>query len=155
MPSFADRRRATITLAFVLTACLLGDDYEPRYLEANHEYPVPSGEVRMEDWSLALAKARCSFLERCNHYNLLGRFYRNEPCLDYFRAFYEDTLDVSALVEAGHIIWDAAEFGRCVHDMARSNCEEYWHPRACYEGHGTLAKGAECGADAECGTDLF
>jgi hypothetical protein len=151
MPVYAERR---FVIGLTLAAACACSERAP-YAQPNELFPVPQGEVRVADWSLALAKAMCSFKERCNDPELTADSYRAESCIEYFRARYEDSIDVAGLVAEGRIAWDPVVYGRCVTREARAGCKDEAPRKPCYAAHGKLEGGDPCLLDAECGPELF
>jgi hypothetical protein len=128
---------------------------EPYFTLPNEQFPAPQGEVRVADWSLALAKATCSFKERCNDPELTLDSYRGEACLTYFQRKYEEAIDVAGLVAEGHMQWDPVAYGRCVALEAGAGCRDQAPRRPCYAANGQLEEDDACQFDAECGAELF
>lgn len=151
-PASAPRGWLVVALLPALLAC--HDSAPPRDERPTVLFPVPSGEVALSDWSLSLARASCSFMERCQDPELLSGFFRNEPCLEFFQHAAEDEFDMAKEVTEGRLRWDGARFGICVTTKASAGCDDL-PSEPCTHGMGTLDEGEPCVFEQQCRDELF
>lgn len=97
-----------------------------------------------ENYPDVLIDARCAFLVRC------GLFTDVPACVRFQEYFRVDDPNVSAAVEAGHVVYDEAAAAACVTAFKTGACDAMVSEACSDVFRGQMANGAACAIDAEC-----
>jgi len=121
----------------------------------------PSTGTQLSDLPDLLATATCSALADCvGHEALLTDLLGGHDCAEVNASVLRnaDLASLGTSVEAGRVVFDAAEVAACTDDLAAAGCDarsRRW-PASCeLMLLGTVADGGDCALDQDCAGDAF